>query len=297
MNKTNLVLHCGARAIDRQTLSLIPCPQATETWHPIPHIRLVQEVERSLAASGMKIVVEAYGVTEGNARMFGLLQIANGQDSVDYAYVIGIRGSIDKSLSRGLAVGSSVFVCDNLAFSSEIVFHRKSTKNIEEDIPRMVDTAIGQLSKRYNDQGKRIDTYKATALSDKDAAWLLAEIAGDVFPWQKFGDIYKEFKNPRHPEFGKENLWALFNSVTENLKPRAESKASGLWTLPARTGRLHKICDDYAGLVIDTTAEVTPVTQTEVVVAEAQPAVVLHDEVITAPIIPGPEAAHSGSVE
>ena len=235
----------------------------------------------------MTIVNESYGVTEDNARMFGLLQIANCQVTTDYAYVIGLRGSLDKSLSRGLAVGSSVFVCDNLAFSSEIVFHRKSTKKIEDDLPKMVDTAIGLLGQRWNDQNKRIDTYKSTALGNKDAAWLLAEITGDVFPWQKFGDIYGEFKNPRHPEFQKETLWALFNAVTEWLKPKADSKASGLWTMPARTGRLHKICDDYAGLVIDTT---TTITHTEVVVAAAQPAVVEHDEVI-APVVPGPEAA------
>ena len=284
MNKSNLILHCGARAIDRTTLANIPCPQATESWHPIPHIRLVQEVERSLAASGMVIVNESYGVTEDNGRMFGLLQVANHQDTVDYAYVIGLRGSLDKSLSRGLAVGSSVFVCDNLAFSSEIVFHRKQTKFCSEDIPAMVDTAIGQLSQRWNDQGRRIAAYKMTALSLRDADHLLAEIAGDVFPWQKFADIRAEFLNPRHPEFQKETLWALFNSVTEWLKPKADSKASGLWTMPARTGRLHKICDDYAGLVIDTTATVTPATVPVTVAAvEAEEAV--------APVVPGPEAA------
>ena len=263
--KTNLILHCGARAVDRHTLQNIPCPPATETWHPIPHIELVNQVERSLAASNMRIVNESYGVTEDNARMFGLLQVANCQDTSDYAYVIGLRGSLDKSLSRGLAVGSSVFVCDNLAFSSEIVFHRKSTKNILTDLPLMVDTAIGQLGARWNDQSKRIASYKQTGLTHKDAAYLLAEIAGDVFPWQKFGDIYQEFKAPRHAEFQKETLWALYNSVTEFLKPRADSKASGLWTLPSRTGRLHKVCDDFSGLVIDVPAEVVPVELVEVI--------------------------------
>jgi hypothetical protein len=257
--KTNLVLHCGARAIDRQTLSNIPCPPATETWHPISHIHLVNEVERALTASNMRIVNESYGVTEDNARMFGLLQIASMAESKDYAYVIGLRGAIDKSLSRGLAVGSSVFVCDNMAFSSEIVMHRKQTKNILADLPLMVDTAIGQLSARWNDQARRIDAYKQTAIGQKDVDHLLAEMAGEVFPWQKFEDIRNEFKTPRHAEFGKENLWAMFNAVTEYLKPSANSKASGLWSMPARTGRLHKMCDDYAGLVIDVTAtEVTP---------------------------------------
>jgi hypothetical protein len=123
----------------------------------------------------------------------------------------------------------------------------------------MVDTAIGQLSARWNDQARRIDAYKQTAIGQKDVDHLLAEMAGEVFPWQKFEDIRNEFKTPRHAEFGKENLWAMFNAVTEYLKPSANSKASGLWSMPARTGRLHKMCDDYAGLVIDVTAtEVTP---------------------------------------
>jgi hypothetical protein len=251
MNKSNLVLHCGARAIDRASLALIACPAPTETWHPIPHIELVNQVERSLSKSGMVIVNESYGVTEDNARMFGLLQVANSVNSEDYAYVVGLRGSLDKSLSRGLAVGSSVFVCDNLAFSSEIVFHRKSTKNIMEDLPLMVDTAIGQLHSRWNDQNVRIQAYKAKELGLAQADHLLAEMAGDVFPWQRFADIRTEFVNPRHPEFQKNSLWALFNAVTEYLKPRADSKASGLWTMPSRTGRLHKICDDYAGVTIE----------------------------------------------
>lgn len=266
MNKTNLILHCGARAIDRQTLALIPCPAATETWHPIPHIELVNQIERSLKVSNMSIVAESYGITEDKARMFGLLQIQNCNNDADYAYVIGIRGATDKSLSRGLAVGSSVFVCDNLAFSSEIVMHRKQTKNIMEDLPLMVDTAIGQLATRWLDQAKRIAAYKAKEIGIKDVDHMLAELAGDVFPWQRFADIRAEFMNPRHPEFKGNTLWTLFNAITEYLKPRSDSKASGLWTMPARTGRLHKACDDFVGLVIDTTAVVipTPIVQVEV---------------------------------
>lgn len=266
--KTNLILHCGARAIDRSQLAEIPAPEATETWHPISHIHLVNEVERSLTASGMKIVAESFGVTDDNARMFGLLQVAGLRDMKDYAYVIGLRGAIDKSLSRGLAVGSSVFVCDNLAFSSEIVMHRKQTKNILEDLPLMVDTAIGMLASRWNDQARRYEAYKQTAIGAPAAAHLLLEMAGDVFPAQRLLEVYNEFKSPRHPEFVKGTLWALFNAVTEYLKPRSEtSKASGLWTMPARTGRLHKMCDDYAGLVIEAPSEIAParpLTQAEI---------------------------------
>ena len=265
MSKANLVLHCGARSIDRDGLATIPTPDPTTSWHPISHIHLVNEVERALAGSNMRITNESFGVTEDGAKMFGLLQVENCINTVDYAYVIGLRGAIDKSLSRGLAVGSSVFVCDNLAFSSEIVMHRKQTKNILADLPLMVDTAIGQLGKRWNDQSKRIEAYKSTGITAKDAAYLLMEMAGDVFPIQRIGDIYAEFKTPRHAEFGRDNLWAMFNAVTEFLKPRTEnSKATGLWTMPSRTGRLHKVCDDYAGVTLDVTVNEPIVVEPEI---------------------------------
>ena len=276
MTKTsNLILHCGARHVDRTQLAQFPCPPATETHHPIAHIRLVQEVEKALTASQMRIVTESFGVTEDGERMFGLMQIAHGEEMKDYAYALGIRGSVNKSLASKFAVGATVFICDNLSMSSEIVMSRKYTKLIERDFPLMVATAVGQLGQRWNHQTKRIETYKQTAIGNKDAAYLLAEIAGDVFPWQKFEDIYAEFKAPRHPEFVKETVWALFNAVTEFLKPGANSKATGLWTMPARTGRLHKVCDDYSGLVIDTTAEVISVVAVPPIVAgiEVAPAI------------------------
>jgi len=254
MRKSNLVLHCGARAATRDQINAVQTPIATATWNPVPYGRLVGEVERSLAQSNMRIVNESYGLTEGNKRMFGLLQVANCQNATDYAYVIGLRGSIDKSLSEGVAVGSSVFICDNLAFSSEITFHRKNTVNVLTDLPKLVDTAIGQLATRWNDQDVRIAKYKETRINEEQAlvlAWRAYK--SGVFPWAKGADILEETMKPRHQEFlndGQQTVWTYFNAVTEFLKPRKESKASGLWTLPSRTGRLHKICDDFSGLEI-----------------------------------------------
>lgn len=251
MKKSNLVLHCGARSITRQDLDAIPTPQATESWHPVSYGRLVAEVERSLAASNLHIVNQAYGVTLENARMFGLLHVANGTNPEDYAVVVGVRGSLDKSLSEGVAVGSSVFACDNLAFSAEIVIHRKNTLNVLRDLPVLIDTAMGKLQVQWGNQQTRIDAYKARQIEEEDAlrlAW--RGYKAGVFPWARGADILSEFQKPRHDEFlvNGHTVWTFFNAVTEMLKPREGSKASGLWTLPARTGRLHKICDDWVGL-------------------------------------------------
>lgn len=257
MKTSNLVLHCGARSITRDELDAIPAPAPVDRWNPVPYGRLVGEVERSLGQSNLRIVNQAYGVTDQNKRMFGLLHVANGTNPEDYAVVVGVRGSIDKSLSEGVAVGSSVFACDNLAFSAEIVIHRKNTTNVLRDLPVLIDTAMGKLLTRWNDQDTRINAYKNRQIEEEDAlrlAW--RGYKAGVFPWARGADILCEFQKPRHPEFlaNGHTVWTFFNAVTEALKPREGSKASGLWTLPARTGRLHKICDDWVGLALPAAA-------------------------------------------
>lgn len=261
------MLHCGARAISRAELKRIPCPEHTETWHPISHIDFVKGVERVLGENKMEVTDESYGVTPDGGRMFGLLEVARPgtKKPGDYAYVVGLRGSHDKTMARGVAIGASVFVCDNLSFSGEITFTRKSTKFIlgnDADeggamegvhyvtLPTLIKNAIGQLHRRWDDQSRRFETYKHVAVDNRDAAYMLMEMAGNVFTEQKLPDIYKEFKEPRHEEFVPGNLWTMFNAVTEFLKPREDSAATGLWTLPARTSELHRVCDDFAGLVI-----------------------------------------------
>ena len=61
----------------------------------------------------------------------------------DYGLVIGLRNSHDKSFPASIALGSGVFVCDNLAFSAEVTIARRHTRFIERDLPRVVHTAVG----------------------------------------------------------------------------------------------------------------------------------------------------------
>lgn len=255
---TNLCLHCGSRKVERSIVAQAVVPASTESWVPIPHTLLLQEVETNLGKRNMRIVNESFALTPDERDMFGLLQVANCQDTKDYAYVLGLRNSNSKKFPAGVAVGSSVFVCDNLAFSSEIVFARKHTTNIIRDLPTLVETVISQLSEKWNDQESRFAAYRQTELTNKEAMVLLMEAAeAEVFPWQRGWDIYQEWKTPRHPEFKERNVWSFFNAVTENLKPRKDSKATSLWSLPNRSARLHQLCDDRCGVVLGKKTEPT----------------------------------------
>ena len=52
MKTTNLLLHCGAAKVERDWLALMTAPRPTDTWFPIPHERLIREVETALYRAG-----------------------------------------------------------------------------------------------------------------------------------------------------------------------------------------------------------------------------------------------------
>jgi hypothetical protein len=252
MRNLNLTLHCGGSVVTREQLDKIQTPSPEGRWYPIPHLELVNQVDSRLQEHGMKIVTEAFGLARDGHRMFGLMQISNGQNADDYSWVAGLRNSHDKSFPAGLCVGSGVFVCDNLAFSSEIVFGRRHTTNIMRDLPILVGTAIGKLSESWTDQNKRIEAYKETALTRAEAAdMLLDALSQDVINTRQILPAFEEWRKPRHEEFAeKKNVWRLFNSVTQIIQPEPGKNSKGhyLFDLPARTSRLHAICDSASGI-------------------------------------------------
>ncbi len=55
--------------------------------------------------------------------------------------------------------------------------------------------------------------------------------------------VLHEWREPRHEEFERRNVWSLFNSFTEDLKEESLSE------LPRRTEALHGLLDSHVGLV------------------------------------------------
>src|SRR4051794_37693840 len=110
----NLVLHCGARHVERPAIENSLTPAPSDTWVPVPHHRLLEQVESTITGSGLAVVNQAHALWNEGLRYFGLLEVANGQSHDDYGLVIGLRNSHDKSFPAAIALGSAVFICDNL---------------------------------------------------------------------------------------------------------------------------------------------------------------------------------------
>ena len=252
-----LMLHCGANALTRSDLATLPTPDAQGPHHVVrPFIEDVELVSDTMRETGIHIESEAFGVTydeDGTPqRFFGLIQtrVDNFDGSQGYGLMVGLRGSYDQTLARALAVGSRVFICDNLAFSGEVTIKTKQTLNVARRIPALLSDAVKQIPVMAERQHNRFDAYKNVTLDDKGADHALVDMVrhGILAPTH-FGRALQEWDEPSHAEHAEQgrSLWRLHNAVTQAIKPVNAARAAvpATW---ARTRPMTEYFDQLAGL-------------------------------------------------
>lgn len=236
-----LILHAGGNHVSRDQLSSIATPKATHTWQPVPHESVVQLVEQALTGSGLAITDSSFALARDGARMFGVITLAGG---TDYATIIGVRNSHDRSFPVGLCLGSRVMVCDNTAFSSEVVVSTKHSRLVMDRLPRLVNEGVAKLIDKRGHQEKRIACYKETEVTGLPHLHdlVLRSYRAGAIPARAISEVLAEYDAPRHPEWKEPTLWSYFNCVTEILKEYGD--------LPRRTQRLHGVADAECGALL-----------------------------------------------
>jgi hypothetical protein len=229
-----LMLHAGAKPIEYEALRAIEAPPATETHVPIAHHRVVDLAAYSLAYFGHEVVERHFGVTEDGMKFFGVMTLKSPYG--DYADTLGLRNSNDKSFPIGIAFGSRVFICDNMAFSGDYTIKRKHTARAKHDLPGLIGEIIEPLMIRREEQAKKITLYKDTELDQIQADHAIMNMYREgVIGVQRIADVHEQFVNPVH-DWGKPSAWRLFNAATHALTGKVIDQ-------PNVTPRLHKIID------------------------------------------------------
>lgn len=240
-----LMLHCGARVSPRDEVFAVPVPQATASYVPLSYQSFVTRIEKQLAVEGITVNSEQLALTKEGQRLFGLLALSMPEFTAqDYGCILGLRNSYDKSVSTGICIGASVFVCDNLSFQGEVTFTRKHTANLLRDLSWLLTETIAQLPVRFARQSAAFESYKRRELSDSEAHDLVIRFYDEsAINVTDIPALLREWREPRHSELlanGK-TVWRLFNAATEIMK-------GDLWRLPARTRALHDVLDQACGL-------------------------------------------------
>jgi len=220
MERAQHYMHVGAREISHGDLALIEAPPPTETWFPLKHADVLDTVCQTLDGAGFGVDSMQLSVARDNARFFGTLRLTNRINDIA-SIAVGIRNSVDKSFPIGFCVGTRVFVCDNLAFHSEIVIARKHTRFGQTRFNEAVSQAVLGLHQYQAAEQNRISRLQDWELSEDEAnSLILKSFEEGLVSTRLLPAVIREWRNPPIVDFAPRTGWSLLNCFTSALKDR-----------------------------------------------------------------------------
>ena len=203
--------------VSRAEVARTDTPCSTSTWHPVPHIEVIEAVTEVIKAHDWSIEGEKFGLASDGKKMFGVMEIAR-SSSPEWHRCVGIRNSHDKSFAVGLSAGIVVCVCTNLAFGGTTVVKRRHTSGIV--LAELIDRAVASLEDDFLTVETVSEELKDTYLRDDDEARSCIVRAAELGIINS-SDIllcFREYKQPSHEEFREPTRWSLMNALTETIK-------------------------------------------------------------------------------
>ena len=213
--------------VTRKQLSALVTPEPLGPRHaPYPFVNFVGEIQAQLESAKYHILEEEFAVTKDENRLFGLLKVAPEAKlpvTQDWSLMVGLRGSHDRSIPRGITLGSSVMVCSNLCFHGDLgVWKSKQTLNMVDRLPGMIKEAVDKLPIAAKALTISFDKYRKTNVRQMDGDKVLCQIyRKGGFSASQLGRAIHEWDEPSHIEHADDGFtaWRLFNAATQALKP------------------------------------------------------------------------------
>lgn len=214
-----MVLHRGGKLVRKEELDLIPIPAETDSYIPVSHYHLADKlitVSQDLLTDFV-LVGESYAIARQGQQLFALLQFK--RDNSEIGLSVAFRNSYDRSMSVGLAIGASVFICDNLALHGEIAVMKKHTKGVWGALEDLAITTLYKAQHNFEKVVTDAERLKDMPMNDRDAFQLMGLLYGhDIVSPRQLPVVRDEWLRPSHEEFNQRNRWSFFNAVTEALK-------------------------------------------------------------------------------
>lgn len=234
-----LSYHSGSRLIESEELAKIEAPPPTDTWFPIAHSHVLDSVRNALLGAGYEISRQKLSIAHDGHRFFGTLDLST-RISDGISLAVGIRNSTDKSFPIGWCCGQRVFVCDNLAFTSEIVIAKKHTRFGQERYLEALANAVASLPSYQASASDWIERLRSWRPSPQEAdSIILRSFEQGLIGHRLLRDLIQEWREPRHEEFKAEkNGWSLWNAFTSVLRTKQETQPAAAALMTIRLQRL-----------------------------------------------------------
>lgn len=231
---SSLVAHKGARIVSLEELERIDAPPATETWFPVRHSQVLHTAIETLNESGFQVRRTQLALSRGNARFFGTIDLES-PIATGVNLAVGIRNSMDKSLPIAFCAGTRVFVCDNLAFRSEIVVARKHTKFGQLRYHEAIAKAVGTLPQFQQKEHDRVIRFQQEAITeDRADALMLRSFDKGIVSYRQLPEVIDAWRKPAREEFAPRTLWSLEQCFTGTLAGLQKSNPQRFASLTIR---------------------------------------------------------------
>lgn len=239
MSQGALVLHRGARHVERAELDAVQAPPGTDTWFPLRHGHVLSTVETTLGDAGFSVTRSQLALSRDGARFFGTLDLS-APITEGVSLTVGVRNSTDKTFPIGLCAGTRVFVCDNLAFSADIYVAKKHTRFGQQRFHEGIAAAIGSLRQFQEVEANRISVYRERPMDETEAAaCLLHGFEEGILTTRTLPTAIDEWRKPAVADFEPRTAWSLFNAFTTALKERQSNPAQ----FAALTMKVYRLLD------------------------------------------------------
>ena len=226
----------GTNNVSEQDVFNVPAVPFTKTFHPVHHSDVIRAIKEAISVVGMEIVKSEYVLGQDGMRMFGVYDLSQGTSELSWS--IGIRNSMNKSMSLGITAGTRVFVCENLCFSGEFLAFRKHTSGLDTDeLAFLAYKSMRNMIPRLTAFQKWHEGLKNYPLTEQDAKILLVEIiTNSVIPASKFHQF-----NDLYGSVYDDSLWGFHEATTDVLR------GSNLMNLPKKNRLLNNVINGFIG--------------------------------------------------
>ena len=111
MSQSVLMVHKGARIVEREELDRVQMPPPTATWFPLAHSHVLDKTVSTLESAGFRPTRIQLALSQCDRKFFATVDLESPiADGVCLA--VGVRNSNDRSLPISFAAGERVFICD-----------------------------------------------------------------------------------------------------------------------------------------------------------------------------------------
>ena len=217
MENGQLLSHIDTDLVTREQLALVQTPEPTASFKPVPHIELIETLEKALRLNQITIRREQFALRQDGSTLFGVLQLAHA-DTVDGAAAMGLRTANNRTMSIQICAGLSVFVCDNMVFRGDLIaLNRKHTSGLH--LRTELNHAILRFQDHFGRLTGEISNLKERTLADPDAKAIIHDVfVQGILPIRLLPQASNLYFEPFVDEFRPRNAWSLHNAFTAVAK-------------------------------------------------------------------------------